>query len=91
MPIEFDITDNESLLRLLIEYKQCGLDLDKFSFGDIQLRNPHMPITPENIVSSDDRKYIEKLIRECKDFEARINILHGIAYLYIRNPLRYVN
>ncbi len=57
----------------------------KMSLGEVQLKNPHLPITPENIVLEEDREALCLLDKNGIAYEFRVYPRAKIASVYIRN------
>ena len=59
----------------------------KMSLGEIHLRNPHLPITPENVVLEEDREALKLLDKNGIDYEFRVYPRTKTASVYMRNYL----
>ncbi len=59
----------------------------KISLGKVQLKNPHLPITPENIELEEDRKALKLLDEYHLSYEFRVYPSKKRASVYMRNYL----
>ena len=57
----------------------------KMSLGEVQLKNPHLPITSENIALEEDREALSLLDKNGIAYEFRVYPAAKIASVYLRN------
>lgn len=78
-----DVNTKEILEKILNgEYATAS---GKMSLGDIQLKNPNLPITQENIVKEEDKDALKLLDKIGISYEFRTYPRSKIAGCYIRN------